>query len=92
MNETAASGNRKDYIFYHFWKQTTDFDLSTKVYQANLYPNGGEVHLAYEMENGKPVLTCHTDATGEANLFFEPADLPFTRSGMIWKKKLVESN
>ena len=66
-----------------FWKQATDFDLSKKVYQANLYSNGGEVHLAYEMENGKPVLTCHTDATGEANLFFEPADLPFTRSGMI---------
>ena len=63
--------------------QKTDFDLSTKVYQANLYSNGGEVHLAYEMENRKPVLTCHTDATGEADLFFEPADLPFARSGMI---------
>jgi len=58
-----------------------DFDLSKKVYQANLYSHGGEVHLAYAMENGKPVLTCHTDATGEADLFFEPADLPFTRSG-----------
>ena len=66
-----------------FENEKTDFDLSTKVYQANLYSNGGEVHLAYEMENGKPVLTCHTDATGEADLFFEPADLPFARSGTI---------
>lgn len=58
-----------------------EFDLSKKVYQANLYSNDGAVNLAYEIVNGKPKLTCHTEATGEADLYFKPADLPFQRSG-----------
>ena len=37
---------------------------------------------AYKMQNSKPVLTCDT----EAELYFEPADLPYTRSGMIWNE------